>query len=197
MTPDAVHILSCTSAHGMWSKLHEVYELQNEMSAMAMNEQFLSSKKENEEIMSTYISRVEEMARKLKVMKNPVSTEMLMTKIIRGLPRNYNHFATCWESAPAAERTLSNLRARLMIEEERQGLIPANDCGSALAAKKSFRQHSKEAKGPKKGGDFKCYKCGQKGHIRRDCRNSGQSKGERQVKSWSTSVDIRLGWNYS
>lgn len=55
MTPDAaVHILSCTSAHGMWSKLHEVYELKNEMSAMAMNEQFLSSKKETEEIMSTF-----------------------------------------------------------------------------------------------------------------------------------------------
>lgn len=44
---------------------------------------------------------------------------MFMTKILRGLPASYNHFSTCWESTSATERSMANLRARLMIEEER------------------------------------------------------------------------------
>lgn len=174
MSPSAaVHLLSCSSAQGMWMKLHEVYELKNEMSAMAMNEQFLAAKKEKDEIMSTYISRVEEMARKLKVLKNPVSSGMLLTKILRGLPDNYRHFVTCWESAAASDRNLANLRARLMIEEERLGLLPSNDCGSALAARKNTRADKKVALQPKKNEErnFKCFKCGKKGHMRRDCQS--------------------------
>lgn len=33
------------------------------------------------------------------------------------LPENYKHFASAWDSTPAAEKTLSNLTARLLGEE--------------------------------------------------------------------------------
>lgn len=115
--------------------------------------------------MSTYISRLEELARRLKVMKCPVAPWMLICKIVRWLPTEYRHFAT---------RTFSNLRTRLIIEEERLGLL-STDSGSALAAKKD----KKKEKSAKKSAPptFKCYKCGGIGHKRID-RRSEKSKDD-------------------
>lgn len=46
------YILACKSSHEMWCKLHEVFELHNEMNTMALNEQFLVATKEATESMS-------------------------------------------------------------------------------------------------------------------------------------------------
>lgn len=178
MSPEsAVHLLSCLSAQQMWMKLHEVYELKNEMSTMALNEKFLMAMKEEDELMSTYISRLEELARRLKVMKCPVAPGMLICKIVRGLPTDYRHFATSWESAPESERTLSNLRTRLIIEEERLGLL-STDSGSALVTKKKFVSDKKDKPG-KKSATYKCYKCGGVGHKRIDCKSKREKSKEK------------------
>lgn len=161
------YILACKSSHEMWCKLHEVFGLHNEMNTMALNEQFLVATKEATESMSAYVARLEEMARKLKVMKCPVAPGMLMTKVMRGLPIQYRHFMTSWESTAVAERTLPNLRARLVNEEDRLGLKPHVGDGFALAAKKGARQNRnfdiKRSDQPK--SKFKCYKCHQEGHM--------------------------------
>lgn len=124
----------------MWSKLHEVYELKNEMSILALNEKFLTAKKLADEPMPPYIARVKEMARKLKAMKNPIAQGTSMSNILRGLPKDYRHFTTSWELTHPSERTLSNLRARLSIEESRLNIGPAEHSGMALVAKKDHKK---------------------------------------------------------
>lgn len=93
------------------------------MNTMALNEQFLVATKEATESMSAYVARLEEMARKLKVMKCPVAPGMLMTKVMRGLPIQYRHFMTSWESTAVAERTLPNLRALTFVRTALVGQV--------------------------------------------------------------------------
>lgn len=175
----AVHIYGCSSAHEMWGKLHEAMELKSDMGMLSLNEKFLSSKKSPLDPMSSYIAKMEEMARKLKNMKNPIPQGTFMSNLLRGLPKEYRHFTTCWESAPAAERTLSNLKARLRVEEDRLGLQPSQDAGQAMMMEKKSKKHK-----PKKAiaVKFTCHLCNQPGHFRRDCpnnraRNEGAARG--------------------
>lgn len=92
-----IHILACKTATEMWDELDVAYERKNEMSVLALNEKFLSAKKEEGETICTYVARVQELARKLKLANNPVPEQMLMANILRGLAKQYNNFATSWE----------------------------------------------------------------------------------------------------
>ena len=114
-----IHILACKTAKEMWEALHEVYEIQDYLSILALNEEFVSAELKVSEKISVYVARVQEMARKLKSYGNPIPDQMLVAVILRGLGCKYRHFRTIWESAPRDERTLKILKARLMIEEGR------------------------------------------------------------------------------
>lgn len=48
-----------------------------------------------------------------------VDSEMLIAKILLNLPEQYKHFSVAWDSTPCEDRTLENLRARLLKEEEK------------------------------------------------------------------------------
>ncbi|KAJ1524577.1 hypothetical protein ONE63_011063 [Megalurothrips usitatus] len=48
-----------------------------------------------------------------------IEEEMLMTKILVILPEQYKHFGVAWDSTPKEERTIDNLRSRLLKEEEK------------------------------------------------------------------------------
>lgn len=170
----SIHILACTSAEEMWTKLVDTYEMRNEMSMLSLNEKFITSKKLKSETMITYISRMEEMSRKLANMSSPIADGTFMSNLLRGLPKEYRHFTTCWESAPRSERTMQNLKTRLRVEEDRQGIekSSSNDPGEALAVKKfggKFNKPQNKGKTNDSGNQFTCHVCHEPGHFRRNC----------------------------
>ncbi|XP_076299899.1 uncharacterized protein LOC143218553 [Lasioglossum baleicum] len=85
---------------------------------------------------------------------------MIMTKILLTLPSSYDHFVSAWESTPAAERTKTNLIARLTIEEfrlnQREG-----DSGNALTSKTRFNRGESRGQYQDRGkrGTWKLGKC--------------------------------------
>ena len=58
-----IHILACKTAKEMWEALHEVYEIQDYLSILALNEEFVSAELKVSENISDYVARVQEMAR--------------------------------------------------------------------------------------------------------------------------------------
>ncbi|KAL6419235.1 hypothetical protein ACFW04_011504 [Cataglyphis niger] len=84
---------------------------------------------------ATHIAKLEDIAHRLKLMGETIADFMVITKILMTLPTGYRNFVSAWESAPAGERTLENLKARLIITEESRHTVGKDKNGNALSSK--------------------------------------------------------------
>lgn len=60
-----------------------------------------------------------QMAEELKSVEAPVTDQQLIERILQTLPPSYYNFISAWESVPLAERSISSLTSRLILEETR------------------------------------------------------------------------------
>ena len=169
-----MHIINCTSAADMWQKLSSIYEQKSETSVHILQQDWYNATKKKSDDISTHIAKLEDIAHRLKLMGEEISDSMMITKILMTLPEYFRHFVSAWESAPAGERTLDNLKARLVTEEFRITIREVKS-GNALASNtqrvKSKRGRGGTSRGASNGSSKpgKCYVCGEAGHWARDC----------------------------
>ena len=83
-----------------------------------------------------HINRLKMMTEELGQCGLPIHDQALMARILLTLPPSYRHFLSIWDGSPAAEKTLINLTARLVTEEERTK--NTNDSHTAAAADTAF-----------------------------------------------------------
>lgn len=130
------HITTCETAKEMWDTLVGVYESKSETSIHMLQQDWFRMEKKSTDNIAVHIAKVEDLAHRMKGLVETVSDTMIMTKILLTLS-SFNHFVTAWESTAAAERTLINLKPRLMMEEKRSGFQEDSAGGSALASRAS------------------------------------------------------------
>jgi hypothetical protein len=113
------NLIICENAYDMWEKLLAFHEQKSETSKQLLQQKFFSYSMEATDDMLTYISKVANLGMRLKQLGEPVTDNMVMTKIIMTLPEMYNHFYSAWDSIPEGNKTINNLTSRLLIEESR------------------------------------------------------------------------------
>lgn len=179
-----MHVMNCNSSKDMWDKLCSIYEQKSKCSIHFLQQKFYNFAKDPDDSMASHFSKLDEIVQQLKDMKETISNSMLITKILMTLPPCFNHFHSAWESTPEAERTLENLRTRLMVEENRL-FVQEKDIGTseALMAKRAGKFENRPRKpdqNSRKPG--KCYLCKKGFHWKRDCpekrRKDKESKDE-------------------
>lgn len=146
-----IHTLSCKNSYQMYKKLKEIYERDTEHQKCKLLQDFYRVNKKSEMSMAAFISELTNIAYRLKSMGHEITDSMIMSKILSALPENYRYFASAWESTPVERKTLTNLTARLMMEETR---MDTNE-GDEVVFKTDERR---------------CYKCNMKGHLARSCK---------------------------
>jgi hypothetical protein len=67
----------------------------------------------------THVTNIETIASQLKDLDVHISDDEIMAKILSTLPRTFEHMETAWDSMQSNEKTLDNLRARLIQEEKK------------------------------------------------------------------------------
>lgn len=181
------NLLGCSNSKEMLNKLEALYGLKPDSSVSVLQQKFHSCLYDNRDTMAEHITKLETIAYQLKSLKEEISEQMLISKILSTLPKEYAHFHSAWDSAPMSERTLTNLTSRLLLEESRLknreesvALKTVNvekpnmnsrlcfQCGKYGHLKKNcFSQNKSSSVGENRP---KCYNCGKLGHVKKYCR---------------------------
>jgi len=113
------YMLTCETAADMWNRLSVLHEQKSEFSKSLLMSHFHAYRMQSRDKVALHISKVENLARQLRDMGETVSDVAIITKILGSLPEKYNAFVTAWDSVERGNKTLNNLRQRLIKEEAR------------------------------------------------------------------------------
>lgn len=158
-----MHIFNCKSSKEMYDKLKNIYEKQTEDEKCYLMQQFFNFSYSKGTDILMHISKIENLACRLRVLGQDIPDSMLASKILATLPDQFRNFATSWESTSQGDKTLENLSNRLIGEEERQ----KKQCEPEGMVFKAQLQQQVNKNKTRFGG--KCFKCGKEGHIARYC----------------------------
>lgn len=164
-------VRGCETANEMWEKLESLYEGRTRADKVAILDKFHAARMEPDENVATYITRLENFSHQLKEAGEKISQDVLITKILRGLPESYRLLKIVWDSVDPQRQTLSHLRERLVKEE--MNLLKEDNMASALYSthnKGKFQKRDKNSNFNVKV----CYNCDKKGHIAKECRNKNK-----------------------
>lgn len=158
-----MHIINCKSSKEMYDKLCSIYGKETSQEKCSLLQEFFNYKYEKGTDISMHISKLENLAYRLKTVNQEIDNEMLMSKILATLPEKFKYFTTAWESTVGTDRNLTNLTSRLLSEEERN---KSKESESTVA----FRSNEKL-----------CFRCKTAGHISRFCpKNKMVNDNERK-----------------
>ena len=167
-------IMGCSTAKEMWDKLNTAYDLKSDENLSMIQKQFFEFKWTESESVTYNISKIEQLARKMKNLGGKIEKTMVMTRVLTSLPQKFNHFHSAWDSVSDDKKNLENLTERLMAEEFRlQEQKEVHEETTALLANlKIGHKEQKNDSYKYEKNDLKqeqCYNCGRQGHLKRDC----------------------------
>lgn len=154
-------LFDCVTSKEMYEKICNIFEGSEERKKMTLLQEFYNIKITKELTMEENLANIENLTYRLKQLKVNLEDAMVESKILTSLDETYHNFATAWESTPLEERTLKNLKIRLIKEEERKGQLAGSSNQVALKAHTSSKQ---------KAG-IECFICKKPGHFAKDCRS--------------------------
>lgn len=174
--------ISCRTAREVWERLIELYEEDTSANKIVLQKDFYDIIMSPGMSVKEYIAKTEYIAGQLKDMGQPISDELIISKIVSGLSSDFKHFFSAWMGTPESERTIKNLSSRLRAEENQ--MRPEREESTALhvnASHKSRYTKQGDTDGrPDKRKDkknLKCYYCHKLGHFKRDCRKRKAREG--------------------
>ena len=180
-------IMTCLKAAEMWKKLSDIYDQNNEVSIHLLQQSFYKFSMNVNEDIATNISRIQDMANKMKRLGENLSEGMVITKILMTLPESYSNFISAWESTSIENRTLESLTARLLTEESRRS-----------TTEKPVALSSSRVKYSKDKNKVICFICRKPGHLKKNCFfNKNKSKSNQKSAGQSSEREAMVATEYT
>ncbi|XP_018396370.1 PREDICTED: uncharacterized protein LOC108774708 [Cyphomyrmex costatus] len=141
-----LNIMECDTSYQMWTKICNTYGRDTEQQRCKLLQEFYNVSFNKGIDMSTYIN-----------------DNMVISKLLATLPKEYSHFVSAWESTETERKTLDNLLARLLGEEQRRHPKEEEEGGIAFKASQK-----------------KCHICSKVGHLAKFCKLKALQKDKKQ-----------------
>ena len=198
-----LHIINCKSSAEMYDTLKKLFDQDEARVKCSTLEEFFTFQYDSGFDMATNLSKLENIVFKLNSSGQKIETDMHIARIMSILPSHFQpHFMTAWDSTPDDQKTIANLKARLIRDEKRYNPTSSNGSSAAVA----FKAHHVKCytcggdhyadKCPKKQSNARkkafnkfppCKSCGRTNHEEKDCRyKKSFSKNNPQKASYLT-----------
>lgn len=163
--------------------------------------------------MEQWIASVRDIAHRLNATNFKVQDIDLIIALTQGLSEEYTSMVVSLDATPIDKLTVDFVVSRLLNEEQRQNSAIVDPPGRAMVARHPSRpqwtphshskSHSPKSKGPgsvagseRSPRSTRCYNCGGRGHIARDCPSPKQ-EGNHQQAHLARDKDIDTRSEYS
>ncbi|GBP05379.1 Retrovirus-related Pol polyprotein from transposon TNT 1-94 [Eumeta japonica] len=163
------YIRKCTKAADAWEKLAEVHKPKGPIQKVMLYKRLMSLKMEDNEEMTKYLNKFEEIVEKLSDIGIQLQEELIVIILLSSLPKFYESFIIAVETRDSLA-SLNVLKVKLLEESERrrgddqETVDGVSQQAYVLKENKKFNKFSRANKAGR------CFSCGRKGHYARDCR---------------------------
>jgi len=153
----------CGSSKEAWEKLEDVYQGKSGARKRQLRKELTLLTMGAAEPVSKYVARAKEIQNQLRAAGHEVGDQEVAWAVLAGLPKHFETIVTVLETSSESDLKLDEMLPKLMAFEQRKestDIAPMTRGEAALAAKQRPRYPETRT----------CYKCGERGHIAKNCR---------------------------
>lgn len=184
-------LLVCSTAKEMWDKLSRIHEQKSASNKLILTQRFHEYRMSPGDSIVQHVAKVQNMAAQLLDVGEAISDVTNMAKVLASLSSKYATLQTAWDSVDPERQTFENLQERLIREEARLNSDGDNQGAFSAFRKKSVESRSKgnkKQRKPKERKDVECFKCKEKGHFARECKNKRRENSEKDGSEFRESL---------
>lgn len=138
-------LLDCKTSREIWTTLLSLYEQNTSENLHDLQKKFFQATILPEQTITEYIAGLNLILSELAALGDKTFNEQTMiSKLLSSLPEGFDHFLTSWVSTPVSEQTLTNLKLRLIKEEQKIKKRLINETTSATSV---FYSNSSDSRG--------------------------------------------------
>ncbi|XP_047985264.1 uncharacterized protein LOC125225549 [Leguminivora glycinivorella] len=199
-----VHLMSAETAKEAWDALERAYDDKGLGSRVRTLQNLCAVKLENFNSMEAYVNEILSLAQQLANMKKQVDDEFLGALMLKGLPAEYEPMIMALEHS-GVTITADLVKTKLLQDQRWTTRGDSSECLSSMrkgaTASDSWtrkaQQHKDESKTKESPGRKRepwCWKCKQKGHLKKNCRSDVGCLGYCDLSAYSTRTVSGSSW---
>ena len=128
-------LLDCKTSCEIWTTLLSLYEQNTSENLHDLQKKFFQASILPEQSITEFIAGLNLILSELAALGDKTFNDHTMiSKLLSSLPEGFDHFLTSWESTPVSEQTLTNLKLRLIKEEQKIKKCLVNETTSPTSA---------------------------------------------------------------
>lgn len=174
-----------TTAASVWEKLEELYVSKTVPDRIYLKQRLFGFKMLDQRSMTDSMDEFRKLIQDLEGMSVTVDDEDQAVILLNSLPERYKNFV---ETIKYGRQTLklSEVQAAITAKdaEIRAGEKKTNDAeGLIIRGRPDTRNNKQRGRSRSKSRQVerrRCYRCGKKGHLKKDCTNKDHSKAKKQ-----------------
>jgi len=192
-------VTSCKSAKEAWDTLGDHYERKTLANKLFLKKTYFRCEMSENMSIQEHLKNMKELVDKITAVGAPIAEEDQVVTLLGSLPGSYGTLVTALE-ARIDDLTLQFVQQALINEEQKRNSIVSGydssgtgKVSSAMASRfyhdRPWNQHGHTAPvgdEKKPGFKIKCYKCGNLGHMKRDCPNNKKNTNNKPVHKAKT-----------